>query len=172
DVGVAGFGEQLLDLSFRLVVGAFAEVVISNTTLRIRDVERRPIRVVERLPDRVVVVDGGGEIDVLLAHRAPNVVHVLLELELGRLDVDHDHALVSILLGPGADVGEHADRVDAGVGGEVDDHDLAAQAGRVERARAEPGGRSIEGGQGTLVGQAHGCRRCVPRRASGHRYVA
>ena len=51
--------------------------------------------------------------------------------ELRRVHADHHQSLVLVLLGPGADIGQRAQPVDAGVGPEIDEHDLAAQAGGV-----------------------------------------
>ena len=54
---VAGFAEQLADLGFRFFVPTFTEVVIAHAALRVNEIERGPILVVERAPDFVVVVD-------------------------------------------------------------------------------------------------------------------
>jgi hypothetical protein len=43
-----------------------------------------------------------------------DVVEVVLDVELGRVDADHEHALVLVFVGPGADVGQSAEPVDAG----------------------------------------------------------
>ena len=54
-----------------------------------------------------------------------DVATSLLEGELRRVHADHHQALILVLLGPGLDVGQRAQAVDAGVGPEVDQHDLA-----------------------------------------------
>ncbi len=51
------FFQKLLDHAFRLVVLAFAEVVVSNASLAVDEVVGRPILIVECLPDFVVAVD-------------------------------------------------------------------------------------------------------------------
>src|SRR5262249_47033996 len=47
--------EQLLDRSLRLLVAAFTEVVVADDAFAVDEVERRPVMVVERAPDLVLV---------------------------------------------------------------------------------------------------------------------
>jgi len=49
------------------------------------------------------------------------------------VDADDDEPLRCVLLGPGAHVRNRAQAVDTGVGPEVDEHDLAAEAVRGQR---------------------------------------
>src|SRR5262245_43232226 len=53
---------------------------------------------------------------------------------------------------PGADVGKRAQPVDAGVGPEIDEDDLAAQRRRSQRRRIEPFIRPFYRGQPGLTG--------------------
>ena len=84
------------------------------------------------------------------------------------MDADHDQAAILVLLGPGADVGEGAQPVDAGVRPEVDEHDLPAQILRSERRRIEPAGRPVETGhvalrrQGSVAAQAEQAHFTAP----------
>jgi hypothetical protein len=48
--------EQPLDHPLRLLVRAFADVLVTDDAVHVGEVESRPVVVVERVPDRVVVV--------------------------------------------------------------------------------------------------------------------
>jgi hypothetical protein len=69
---------------------------------------------------------------------------LLLEGEFGRVHADHDKALVLVLFMPSGDVRQRAQAVDAGVGPELNQHDLAAEAFRRQRRRIQPGGNPGE----------------------------
>ena len=144
DVAGAGLGQQLLDDPFRLLVVAFAELMMPDVPLRIDEVERRPIFVVERAPYRIVAVDRDRIVDPHVLRGPAHVVDVVLEGELGRVHADHHQPLIPVFLGPGADIGKRAQPVDAGVGPEVDEDDFSAQTGRRQRRRVEPTGRAAE----------------------------
>ena len=83
DAGRAGLREQLLDHPFRGFVLALAESVVAKMAVDVDEVEGRPIVVVESPPDREVVVDHDRVLDHRVVRRAPNVVDVVLERELG-----------------------------------------------------------------------------------------
>ena len=55
--------EQPLDDALRLLVASFAEVVVADDAVRVDEVERRPVVVVERAPDLVVVVERDRVVD-------------------------------------------------------------------------------------------------------------
>ena len=65
-----------------------------------------------------------------------DVAGVLLERELGRVHADDHQPVVAVPLVPRAQVRQRAHAVDARVGPEVDQHDLAAQLAQRERRRA------------------------------------
>ena len=79
DPANSAFGQQCLDDHFRLFVGALAENMVSDTPLRIDEIQRRPILIVEGAPDDMVVVDRDRVIDPQVFHGPANVVRVLLE---------------------------------------------------------------------------------------------
>jgi hypothetical protein len=122
--------EQLLDDALGALVAALTEMVVSQPSLRVRNVERRPVLVPEGTPDREVVVDCDWITDPHRRQGRADVLDVVLELELRRVCADHNQPVVAISLVPGADVGKGAQPVDTGVGAELDQHDLPAQAGR------------------------------------------
>ena len=145
DVFVSGFFEQLPDDPLGLFVAAFAELMMPDAPLRIDDVERRPIVIVERPPHRKIIVDGDGIIDFHLLRGLTDVVDVSLKHELGRVHADNDQSLVLVSLGPRAHMRKCAEPIDTGVSPEVDENDLPAQVRRRQRPRVEPPGRAGEG---------------------------
>ena len=138
--------EQPLDHALRLLVAAFAEVVVADDSLGIDEVQRGPVVVVECAPDRIVVVDCDRVVDLSLGRRLPHAIDLVLERELRRVDADHDQPVVSVGLRPGADVRLRAQPVDARQRPEVHQHDAPAQLGRAEWLGVEPLGRSVERG--------------------------
>src|SRR5258705_12823484 len=78
--------EQPLDDAPRLLVAALAEVLVADDALRIDEVERRPVVVVEGAPDGVVVVDRDRVVDPAFLRGLPDTVDVVLEGELWRVD--------------------------------------------------------------------------------------
>jgi hypothetical protein len=126
-------GQQLLDHHFRLLVFAFAEVVMPYAPLRVGEVQGGPVVVVEGTPDRVVVVDRYRVVDPHVAYGAADVAEVVLEAELRRVYPDYDQSVIGVFPGPGSEVGKLAEPVDTGVGPEVDEDDLPAQVGRCQR---------------------------------------
>jgi hypothetical protein len=140
----AGLGQELLQHHLRHVVVALAEAVVADLPLGVDEVERRPVVVGESGPDGVVVVDRDRVVDPQVLDLLADVGEVVLEVELGGVDADHDQPLVLVALGPGADIGQGAEPVDAGVGPEVDQHDAAAELGRCQRRRVDPSGRAVE----------------------------
>ena len=120
--------EQRLDRSLGLLVGLLAEVREADAPVAIDEVDGRPVVVVERTPDREVVVDHDRVLDAEFADRVAHVVEVVLEAELGRVRADDDEPAVAIPLGPRPDVRQRAQPVHARVRPEVDEDDAPAQS--------------------------------------------
>src|SRR4029077_14767856 len=80
---------------------------------------------------------------------------------LGRVDADHDQAVIGVSVGPGADIDEGPEPVDAGVGPEVGEHDLPFEIGGRERRRVQPAGRPVEAGQVALDWERAGAAEAV-----------
>ena len=103
--------------------------------LRINQEQRRPRPYADKVPNPVLGIDGDRVLDVVPQHRLKDVLFVLLGLELGRVDPDHDK-LVGIrplqLLQLRQDV--HA--VDAAIRPKIEQHELPPEL--LERER--PGG--------------------------------
>src|SRR2546421_4615164 len=163
DALASGLPQQLLNDPFALFVLTFAELVMPDSSLRVRDVHRGPVPVAESTPDRIVAVERDRIPDPHVLCGLAHVVDVALERELGRVDANNDQPPVAVLLGPRADVSQRAEPVDAGVRPEIDDNDLLTDVRRGERRRIEPTGRPVETGQVTLDGQRS--RPCVPEHA-------
>jgi hypothetical protein len=126
DIGTAGFGQQLLDDSLGLLIRALAKVVVPDRSVGVREIERGPVSVGERVPDRVVAVDRDRIPDVSRRRFPLHVLDLALERELGRVDADHDEPGVPVLLVPCPHVRQLAQPVDAGVRPEADEHDVPA----------------------------------------------
>src|SRR5580692_2853721 len=109
-----------------------------DTPLRVSEVKRGPVVVVEGTPYRVVVVDRDRVVDPDAFHGTADVIHVVLERELGRVNADDHQSVAGVFPGPGAEVGQLAEPVDAGVGPEAGQGYLPAQVGWGQRRRVEP----------------------------------
>ena len=83
-------------------------MLVAEPALAIDEIVRRPIMVVERAPDGVIVVERDRIADIEIAHGPPDIGGILLECELRRVDADHDESLVFISVRPGADIGQRA----------------------------------------------------------------
>jgi hypothetical protein len=103
-------------------------MVVSDAALGVRDVQRRPEMIRERLPDLIVAVDSDRILDAEGARLRDDVVDVPLEPELRRVDADHRQPEVAAFRIPCTDVGQCAQPVDAGVRPEVDEDDAAAES--------------------------------------------
>jgi hypothetical protein len=82
------------------VVVTLAEAVVANLPLGVDEVQRRPVVVGEGAPDRVVVVDRDRVVDPQVFDLSADVVEVVLEVELGRVDANH-HQPVILVPAPG-----------------------------------------------------------------------
>ena len=156
----AGLRQQVPQDHLGRVVVALAEVVVADPPLGVGEVDRGPVVVVERGPDRVVAVDRDRIVDAQLLDRPADVADIVFDVELGCVHADHHEPVALVLLGPGTDVGQRAKPVDAGVGPEVDQHHPAAQVRCRQRRRVEPPGRAVECGQLSFIRQVD--RRRMP----------
>ena len=96
--GGSGRGQELLDHHLGLAVLALAEVVMPDLPLRVGEVEGGPVVVIERAPDRIVVIGRDGIVDAHFPHRPADVADVVLDAELGRVDADHHQSLAGVPL--------------------------------------------------------------------------
>src|SRR3712207_3710692 len=118
--------------------------MVSNTSLRIDEIEGWPILILESTPYRIVVVDYDRIVNPHILRGLANAINVLLECELRRVYADDHHSVIPVLLGPRTDIGKLAQPIDAGVGPEVDEDDFSAQVGRRQRLRIEPLGCAVK----------------------------
>ena len=77
-----GFGEQRLDVGLDLIVGALADVNITNTAAFVNQVKRRPVIVVVSIPGVAVIILGHGVGNAVLDDGLLNVVPVIFGLVL------------------------------------------------------------------------------------------
>jgi hypothetical protein len=75
----SGLGQQPLDDHFRLLVFAFADVVMPDPSLGVGEVERGPVVAGERTPDRVFVIEPDRVVDPRVLHGPADVPGVVLE---------------------------------------------------------------------------------------------
>ncbi len=156
--GRSGVGQELLDGHLGLGVSAFAEVMMAQPPFGVGEVQGGPVVVIEGTPDLVVAVGRDGVADLHLLDGAADVSGIVLEPELGSVHADDHQSLAGVFPGPGPQVGQLAQPVDAGVSPEAGQHDLPGQGGRRQRRRVQPPRRAIERGQLTLDRQpGRGC---------------
>src|SRR5215468_10277239 len=82
--------------------------MMPDTTLRIDEIERRPILVAERAPYDVVVVDGDRVVDTQVFNGPAHVHAAFFKRELRGVDADDHQSLIFVFLGPCANVGKRA----------------------------------------------------------------
>src|SRR5215469_16408401 len=124
---MASLCQQPLNNHLGLLVVTLPKMVMPNATLRIDEIQSRPVLVLERTPYRVVAVDSDGKGDADLLDRVAHVAEVLLERKFRRVHADHHQFLVLVFVRPSPNVWKGAPPVDAGVGPKLDEHDFPAQ---------------------------------------------
>ncbi len=119
-------------------------MMVADAALRVDEIMRRPVLIEEGAPDRVIAVDRDRIADLEVGDGGAHVLAALLEREFGRVHADHDQPLVAVFLSPGAHVRDRAQAVDAGIGPEIDQHDLALEPFHGQWRRVEPFHRAVE----------------------------
>ncbi len=147
--------EQLLKDHLRHLIGALAEVMGSDPSLGIREIERRPVVVVERPPDPVVGVDRDRVFDPQCFCLLADVVDVSLKRKFRRMNADH-HQTFAVFLSPGTNVGKRPQPVDARKGPEVDKNDFPSKVSRRQRRGIEPPSCADKRSQRTFNRQVRG----------------
>ena len=94
------FFQKFLDDPLGLGIFAFAEVVITDSSFRIDEIIRRPVFVVERIPNLVVAVDGDGVGNLQIPDSAFYVDTLCLEPELRRMYTDCNQPSILIFRDP------------------------------------------------------------------------
>ena len=133
--------EQRPDGRLRLRVVALVGIGIAHPSLGVDQEVRRPALVAPLVEGVEVVVLDDRVVDAELLDRAANVAGFAFERELGRLNADDHEPFGVVLALPSLEVGQRTNAVDAGVGPEVEQHDVPAQAGDCQgtiTGRVEP----------------------------------
>ena len=159
--------ELLLDRTLDRVVSPLAEVVEPQTSTSVDEIERRPVAVRERLPDREVVVDDHGVGNAELRYRAADVVEIVLEAELRRMHAHDDEPVGRVALVPRPPIRQRPQPVDAGVRAEVDGDGAPDQPARRQRIGVEPARRLVERRERALGGWGGRHRLTKPDRLGG-----
>src|ERR1700731_2299085 len=115
-----------------------AEMVMADAPFRIDEIGSWPIFVTERLPDRVIIVDGDRIVDFQTSDGLTNIADIPLEREFRRVYPDDDKAVIPVFLSPGPDIGQRMQAIDTIERPEIDQHHLAAQRLRRQRRRIQP----------------------------------
>ena len=103
----------------------------ADAALRVHEIMRRPIFIVEGLPDGEIGIDRHRIGDAQSRHGVLHIGDVFLKGEFGRMHAQHHQTMILVFLRPGFDVRQRPQAIDAGVGPEIHHHDLAAQDARV-----------------------------------------
>ena len=119
------FFEQLRNQALRLVILPLAKMRVSHLAFGVDKVVGRPIPIMKGVPDDVVAIDGNGIRDSKLLYGLLDIRHLLFDIELGRMNTDDHKSTVFVLVGPGAEIRDRPNAVDAGVIPKVDEHNLA-----------------------------------------------
>src|SRR5258708_4734246 len=102
--------------------------MMSNPLPGVDEIECGPIFVVKSAPDRVIAIDRDRILDLHLLRSPANVVEIFFEIELRRMDADHDHSVILVFLCPRANVRKGPQPINAGVSPELDEDYPSAQA--------------------------------------------
>jgi hypothetical protein len=130
--------EQLLDEALGLLVAALSEMLVAHDAVRVDEVQRGPIVVVEGPPDLIVVIDRNRVVDLPFLGRPAHALDVVLEGELGSVHADDDQPVVAVGPRPPTDVGLRAQPVDARKRPEIHEHYLAPELRRCKWPRVQP----------------------------------
>src|SRR5690606_19504062 len=123
----ASFAQQLLNRLLGSAIIAFSEMMMANLAFGINQIVSGPIAVFEGTPDPVIVVDCNRIADLEVNDSLSDIVDLLFERKFRGVHTDYDQSLILVFLRPGANVGQSADAIDAGLGPEIHQYDLAAQ---------------------------------------------
>ena len=149
----AVIGDQFVDHRFQQLAIPFAGDVAAVLAFRIDQHERRPGADTELAPDGHLVVVDDGMLDLVAENGIADVGRVFLVVELGRVDADDDD-LVGVLLFEVGKVGQDMHAVDAAVGPEVEQDDLAAHILQGNRpADVEPFRTALEARRRKALGE-------------------
>ena len=88
--------------ALRLVVFAFAEMMGADAALRIDEIMRRPILVVEGLPDGEIVIQRHRIGDAQVLPPPSHIGRIFFEGEFGRMHADDHQAVILVFFRPGA----------------------------------------------------------------------
>ena len=129
----------------------------ADAALGIDEIMRRPILIVEGLPDGEIGIQRHRIGDAQTFHRLLHIGGIFFEGEFGRMHAQDHQAVILVLFRPGANVRQGAQAVDAGIGPEIHQHHLAAQRRARQRRGIQPAG-------GAIAVPASGLRReaCCP----------
>ena len=150
---------MLLDEGVERCEADFAPFTSDQASFRIDDAEAGPTVDAEFVPEHMVGVVDHRVLDAVAHDRVADVLLILLGVELGRVNADHHH-VVGIGLLQLLELRQHVHAVDAAVGPEIEDHELAAERLEVDRPRhVQPARAPFERGREVRAGEWVGLHR-------------
>lgn len=123
------FVQQSADHLFGVVVTAFTDVPVTDTSLSVDQVHGRPGPVVPGVPVGISVIHRDRISDTMLKYVAAQGIGIAFEGEFRRVDADHRQPLVTELFVPGLDVRFDMAAVTAAEGPEFDQQHAAVLVG-------------------------------------------
>src|SRR5260370_36002852 len=111
--------QQALNLRFRFLVKAFAEMVVAKLALRIDEVFRRPIAIRVGAPDDIAIVEDHWVFETKLPYRRTNIRVVASKAEFRCMHADDDDSVFAIARMPTADAWQRGNAIATGVIPEV-----------------------------------------------------
>src|ERR1700730_8147327 len=124
-----------------------AEMVMADAPFSIDEIGSWPIFVTERLPDRVIIVDGDRIVDLHTSDALAPIAGLPFEREFRRVYPDDDKAVIPVFLSPGPDIRQRVQAIETIECPEIDQHNLAAQRLRRQRHRIQPFGTAGKASQ-------------------------
>src|SRR5271154_6688226 len=94
-------------------------MVIADLALRIDEIMRGPVLVVEGFPDGVVAIDGYGISNLQIGYGLGNVGRIFLECEFRGEYANYNEAVGLVFFRPGFDVRNRTQAIDAGISPEI-----------------------------------------------------
>jgi hypothetical protein len=130
-------------------------MVVANCPLCVDEVVARPILVVKGFPDRVVAVDRYRVCDFQVLNGLRHVRLIFFKGELGCVHANYNQAVILVFLRPRLHIGNGPEAIDARIGPEIDDNDLAFQTLTRAGHGIQPGDRAVETRQRSFVSELY-----------------
>src|SRR5262249_26331305 len=129
---------QRLNESLGFLIAPFPDSDITNHTLLVDQIHRRPKPIAIPVPDRKIVVYGNRKSDVVLLEIARHLIQIVFVGELRGMDANDHESALSILLMPLFDMWLNVPAIVATESPKLDHHDLAFEVTQMDRVTVQP----------------------------------